>query len=105
MPQPILLVSGLSGAGKASILRALEDIGYEAVDNPPLEMIDELVAESDPARRIAIGVDSRSRGFDPDAVLATLARLRANPALAAELVFAWADENVLLRTESGPSRS
>jgi UPF0042 nucleotide-binding protein len=98
-PQPVLLVSGLSGAGKASILRALEDVGYEAVDNPPLEMIEELVGggEGDSPRRVAVGVDTRSRGFDPDIVLATLARLRGNPALAAELVFAWADENVLLR--------
>ena len=98
-PQPVLLVSGLSGAGKASILRALEDVGYEAVDNPPLEMIEELVGvgAGQPPRRVAVGVDARSRGFDPDIVLATLARLRGNPALAAELVFAWADEGVLLR--------
>jgi len=70
--QPVLLVSGLSGAGKASILRALEDVGYEAVDNPPLELVEELVggAGGTPSRRVAIGVDARSRGFDPDAVLA-----------------------------------
>ena len=39
----IVLVSGLSGAGKASVLRALEDLGYDAVDNPPLEMLGTLV--------------------------------------------------------------
>ena len=33
----VALVTGLSGGGKASILRALEDIGYEAVDNPPTD--------------------------------------------------------------------
>jgi RNase adapter protein RapZ len=97
--QPVLLVSGLSGAGKASILRALEDVGYEAVDNPPLELVEELVlgAGCTPPRRVAIGIDARSRGFDPDAVLVTLERLRRNPALQAELIFAWADEGVLLR--------
>jgi RNase adapter protein RapZ len=95
--QPVVLVSGFSGAGKASILRALEDIGFEAVDNPPLEMIDELVSGPRDGRRIAIGVDCRSRGFEPEAVLATLARLRVNPALQVELVFAWANETVLLR--------
>jgi UPF0042 nucleotide-binding protein len=97
--QPVLLVSGLSGAGKASILRALEDIGYEAVDNPPLELVEELVGGTGgtPTRRVAVGVDTRSRGFNPDAVLATLERLRSNPALQAELIFAWADEGVLLR--------
>ena len=95
----VVLVSGLSGAGRASILRALEDVGFEAIDNPPLPMIEGLVARSEPdgTRRIAVGVDARSRGFDAQAVLATLARLRANPALRPELLFAWADETVLLR--------
>jgi len=99
VPQDVVLVSGLSGAGKSSILRALEDIGFEAIDNPPLPLIDELVARplSGGARRIAVGVDARSRGFDAQAVLATLARLRANPTLRPELLFAWADETVLLR--------
>ncbi|MEN9498427.1 MAG: hypothetical protein RIS83_246, partial [Pseudomonadota bacterium] len=32
----IILVTGLSGAGKASILRILEDLGFETVDNPPI---------------------------------------------------------------------
>lgn len=94
---PVVLVSGLSGAGKASILRALEDAGFDAVDNPPLEMIEGLVARADGATGLAVGVDARSRGFDADAVLATLQRLRLNPALRPELVFAWADESVLLR--------
>ena len=105
----VVLVSGLSGAGKASILRALEDIGYEAIDNPPLPMIEDLIRRetmreddrspaSPPAeRRIAVGVDARTRGFDAEAVLATLGRLRANPSLRPELVFAWADEAVLQR--------
>ena len=93
---PVVLVTGLSGAGKASILRALEDIGFEAVDNPPLGMIGALAREGG-ARRLAIGVDARSRGFDAGAVLAALARLREDPALWPELVYAWADESVLLR--------
>jgi UPF0042 nucleotide-binding protein len=93
---PVVLVTGLSGAGKASILRALEDIGFEAVDNPPLGMIGALAREGG-ARRLAIGVDARSRGFDAGAVLAALARLREDPALWPELIYAWADEAVLQR--------
>ena len=67
--QPVLLVSGLSGAGKASILRVLEDLGFEAIDNPPLGMIEGLVAcgPAGAERRIAVGVDARSRGFDAGA--------------------------------------
>ncbi len=100
--QRVVLVSGLSGAGKASVLRALEDIGFEAIDNPPLTFIEEMVARADPqgsgiAPNIAVGVDARSRGFLAEQVLSTLARLRANPALQAELLFATADDQALLR--------
>ena len=42
-PVRVVLVTGLSGAGKASVLRTLEDLGYETVDNPPLEMLEILV--------------------------------------------------------------
>jgi len=96
----VVLVTGLSGAGKGSILRALEDIGYEAIDNPPLELIEELVVQAEPPGwrgRIAIGVDARTRGFDVAGVLATVGRLRQNPALRLEMVFASADETILLR--------
>lgn len=90
-----MLVSGLSGAGRASILRALEDLGYEAVDNPPLTLTEALVGRAD--RPLAIGLDARSRGFDAAAVLNTLERLRLNPELRPELLFAYADEAALLR--------
>jgi UPF0042 nucleotide-binding protein len=98
----IVLVTGLSGAGKSSILRALEDIGYEAVDNPPLPLVDELVARGE--RGLAIGVDARSRGFQPDAVLEVLQRLRCNPALRTELVYAGADRRTLLQRYSETRR-
>jgi UPF0042 nucleotide-binding protein len=90
-----VVVTGLSGGGKASILRVLEDLGYEAVDNPPLHLMEDMAARAD--RPIAIGVDVRSRGFDADALLLVLSRLRLNPDLRPELVFAWADEASLLR--------
>ena len=93
--RPVLVVSGLSGAGKASILRALEDLGYEAVDNPPLTLVETLVGRGE--RPLAMGLDTRSRGFDPDQVLAMVERLRANPALRTNLVYALAETAVLLR--------
>ena len=94
-PRRVVLVTGLSGAGRSSILHMLEDLGYEAVDNPPLRLVEELVTRGD--RPAAIGMDTRSRGFDVPAVLNTLTRLRLNPALRTELVFASAEESVLLR--------
>ncbi|HBK08455.1 MAG TPA: RNase adapter RapZ [Acetobacteraceae bacterium] len=96
----VVIVTGLSGGGKASILRALEDVGYEAVDNPPLTMLEEMVAPSGVrpgTRKLAIGIDARTRGFDAADVLAAIARLRADPELRLQLVYAWADESTLLR--------
>ncbi|GAC1345038.1 MAG: RNase adapter RapZ [Acetobacteraceae bacterium] len=91
----VVVVSGLSGAGKASILRALEDLGYNAVDNPPLTLVETLISRAD--QPLAIGVDTRSRGFDAALVRATVTRLKATPGLRVELVYAWAEEDVLLR--------
>jgi UPF0042 nucleotide-binding protein len=95
LPRRVVLVTGLSGAGKASILRILEDIGYEAVDNAPIPLLEELIGRGD--RPMAIGVDARSRGFDAAEVLSCFFRLKLNPALRPELVFAWAEDPVLLR--------
>lgn len=94
VPRRILLVSGLSGAGKSSILRILEDLDHEVIDNPPLGMLDDIVARAE--RPVAIGVDSRTRGFDASAVLEAVARLRVNPNLRVELIYATAEESVLL---------
>jgi UPF0042 nucleotide-binding protein len=92
----VLLITGLSGAGKNSILRALEDLGFETMDNPPLTSLENLIAGGE--RNIAIGVDARSRGFDAATVLTTLTRLRTIERLAPELVYATAaDENLLRR--------
>jgi UPF0042 nucleotide-binding protein len=98
----VVLVTGLSGGGKSSVLRALEDLGYDAIDNPPLDLLDDLMLRD--MRRCAIGVDARSRGFDADAVRATLARLRASSAVRPELVYVWAEEAILLRRYTATRR-
>lgn len=94
-PRPVVLVSGLSGAGKASILRVLEDLGFETVDNPPLHTLEDLVGDGD--RPLAAGIDTRTRGFAPATVLRVLERLRLRPDLAVTLAYATADDATLLR--------
>ena len=91
----MVLVTGLSGGGKASVLRELEDLGYEAVDNPPLPMLEDMVSRSE--RNLAIGVDARTRGFDADLLLAAIRAAARQPRARPELVFTWADETTLLR--------
>ena len=64
-PQRLLLVTGLSGAGKSTALAVLEDLGWETIDNFPIRLLEGLVAPG--AQRtggpLAIGFDSRTRGF------------------------------------------
>jgi UPF0042 nucleotide-binding protein len=93
--RPVVLVTGLSGAGKASALRVLEDLGFETVDNPPLKVLEELVEDGE--EPIAAGIDTRTRGFAPAEALATLARLRRNPGISATLLYVTAEDTVLLR--------
>ena len=80
-PKRILLVTGMSGAGKSTALDTLEDLGWEVVDNLPLALLDRLVgtpaaAGTEDDRPLAIGVDSRTRGFDADAMIKRLRSLR-----------------------------
>lgn len=70
--QRVLLVTGLLGAGKTTALRALEDLGWETIDNFPIRFLERLIdspAHPDSVRApLAIGFDSRTRGFNPHAV-------------------------------------
>ena len=95
MVKRLVVVTGLSGAGKASILRSLEDIGYNAIDNPPLTLLETLVSRAE--QPTAIGLDCRSRGFDAEQVRHIVTRVRETPDLRVDLVYAWAEESVLLR--------
>ena len=79
-PRLVALV-GASGTGKSSALRVLEDLGHETVDNPPLAVLVELITGPG-AGPLAIGVDTRTRGFDPTALLVGLDALRARRAAA-----------------------
>src|SRR3546814_7708166 len=77
----LLLVTGLSGAGKSTVLRVLEDLGWEVVDNLPLSLLEPLIEapvhRSEANRPLAVGIDSRSRGFRPALLVQRLKQLRA----------------------------
>lgn len=73
-PDRILLVTGMSGAGKSTVLNTLEDMGWEVVDNLPFQLLDRLLATEAPAgisdeRPLALGIDSRTRGFGAQAII------------------------------------
>jgi UPF0042 nucleotide-binding protein len=96
--QPVVLVTGLSGAGRSSSLKALEDIGYEAVDNLPIALLAPLLAPEAATRTpLVVGIDVRSRGFGADLLISEVERLRARPDLALRLLFLDCDSEVLAR--------
>lgn len=81
-PRDILLVTGMSGAGKSTVLNALEDMGWEVLDNLPVRLIDRLLAPLPGARGdevdrpLAIGIGAQTRDFDPDRLIRMINRLR-----------------------------
>ncbi|QNA83973.1 RNase adapter RapZ [Sphingomonas sp. So64.6b] len=80
-PKNILLVTGMSGAGKSTVLRTLEDLGWEVVDNLPLLLLDRLLSAPLPegaettAQPLALGIGARTRDFDPDRVVKRIKKL------------------------------
>jgi UPF0042 nucleotide-binding protein len=66
----LLLVTGMSGAGKSTVLDALEDMGWDVVDNLPADLLPGFVHADTQCRtsNVAAGMDVRSRGFDPEAL-------------------------------------
>ncbi len=61
-PAELVIITGMSGSGKGSVLRALEDVGYYAVDNLPVELIPtfaDLISDSASGKRAALVIDVR----------------------------------------------
>ena len=81
-PKDILLVTGMSGAGKSTVLRTLEDLGWEVVDNLPLLLLDRLLSAPLPegaarsTQPLALGIGARTRDFDPERIVQRIKQLR-----------------------------
>jgi UPF0042 nucleotide-binding protein len=78
--QPVMLVTGLLGAGKSTALKLLEDIGWETIDNFPIRLLPRLLAtpgspDAGVRAPLAIGFDSRTRGFDPRVTIELVKKL------------------------------
>jgi len=100
----LVILTGISGAGKASALKTFEDLGYQAVDNLPLELMPEfagMVQKSKDIDRAAIVVDIREgQAFDrlPDIIK------RVKRVLPTRVVFLDAQDSVLVRRYSETRR-
>ena len=96
--QRVLLVTGVLGAGKTTALRALEDLGWETIDNFPMRLLEGLIDNPDLGNGqhapLAIGFDSRTRGFNAASVISLVKRLtgRADLSLTTLYLDCGADE-------------
>ncbi|MBI4643331.1 MAG: RNase adapter RapZ [Deltaproteobacteria bacterium] len=103
---PVLIITGVSGSGKSTVLRALEDIGYFCVDNLPLRLLPPFLREQSRAhrdgRKIALVMDVRTEGFLQN--YARVFRSLKKQGYQLHLIFLEADEATLIRRFSQTRR-
>lgn len=95
----LVIVTGMSGAGRTTALKFLEDLDFEAIDNLPIPLIERFVRlEEGLERDLAIGIDSRTRAFDPLRLAGLVERLdEASAEVVVSLLFFDCDDEVLQR--------
>ncbi len=101
----LLVISGLSGGGKSTALRALEDLGMYCTDNVPIPLVPQLVKmvrESDDSRPVAVGVDARDRQYLER--FADVHQELVDSGLSVEVVFVEASRSVLVQRYSATRR-
>lgn len=98
--QDVVIVSGISGGGKSTALNALEDLGYYCIDNLPAAMLPDfgpqISANPELYKKVALGIDARSRESDLQVVIDWIEWLRANN-FNCKLIFITADKPVLIK--------
>lgn len=100
----IVLVTGPSGAGRSTAIHALEDMGYEVIDNLPLSLVERLTDGPGHGRPIALGLDVRNRDFNATALIELIDRLTRNPAVGIEVLYLDCSPTELIRRYSQTRR-
>src|SRR3984957_1569106 len=93
----LVIITGLSGSGKGTVLKAFEDLGYYSVDNLPIDLIPkfaELAKSAPNIRRAALVVDIRE-GAALDRFPAMFKRIQRS--VPTRLIFLEADDSALIR--------
>ena len=104
----LIIVSGLSGSGKSVALHVLEDLGYYCIDNIPAALLKSAVSEVHSgdgltSELLAVGVDSRNRPKDLEALPGLIGDLREQ-GVRTDIVFLHASDEVLLKRYSESRR-
>lgn len=100
----LVLVTGPSGAGRSTAFHALEDLGYEVIDNLPLSLIPRLIDGPPLDRPIALGLDVRNRDFSASAAIELVDRLTRDPRLMLDVLYLDCAPSVLVSRYSQTRR-
>lgn len=100
----IVLVTGPSGAGRSTAINALEDLGYEVIDNLPLSLLPRLLEGPPPNRPLALGLDVRNRDFSTNALIATIDGMAGRSDVSTQVLYLDAAEEELVRRYSETRR-
>jgi UPF0042 nucleotide-binding protein len=100
----LILVTGPSGAGRTTAIRALEDLGVEAIDNLPLSLLPRLLDGPPLGPPLALGLDVRNRDFSVAALIELIEGLGADPDVQAQLLYLDARADVLVKRFSETRR-
>lgn len=103
-PLLIVVVTGLAGAGKSTALSSFDDLGYHTIDNLPLLLLNDLLAFTEDAKRLAIGIDSRSLAFSPQSFVEAMSSLRQNRAIKLHVLLMDGSDESLIRRFSETRR-
>ncbi len=96
--KPTVVITGMSGAGRSLALKNLEDLGFEAVDNLPLSLLATVIeGAGDLTRPLALGIDSRTRGFAVEGLAEQIHGYRSAGGTPPLLVFLDCEDEVLAR--------
>ena len=93
----LVLVTGPSGAGRSTAIKAFEDIGYEVIDNLPMSLFSRLIDGTPTSRPIALGVDVRNRDFNASALIELIDTLTRNPQVNVNVLYLDCQPSVLIR--------
>ena len=99
----VLLVTGPSGAGRSTAINALEDVGFEVIDNLPLSLLPRLL-DGDGSGALALGLDVRNRDFSTNALIEAIDGLTRVMGHAVQVLYLDADDDTLVRRYSETRR-
>lgn len=100
----LVLITGPSGAGRSTAIHALEDLGFEVIDNLPLSLVPRLIDGPTLGRPIALGLDVRNRDFNATTLIELIDTLTRDPRVSLELLYIDCAPSELIRRYSQTRR-